>query len=116
MVEVARGDLDVTDPQLALDELVVANRGAELLELDGKVGVLHLARERVAQRLAEPARRIDVPLVARHEERHEEGNALDVIPVRMADQDMDEQGPAARHQLAPKNGGAGAHVEDNERA
>ena len=54
----------------------------------GEVGVLHLPRKRFAQRGAEAARHIDVPLVARPEKGSEEGQALDVIPVGVANQDM----------------------------
>jgi len=53
MIEVARRDLDVPNAQPPLDELMVANGGTKLLEGDRKVGVLHLAREGLAQALAE---------------------------------------------------------------
>ena len=49
MVQVARGDLDIPDPQLSLDKVMVADGGAKLFEAHWKVGVLHLARERLAQ-------------------------------------------------------------------
>ncbi len=44
MVEVLRGDMDVADLQRALDEIVVVQRCAEVVESDRGVGVLHLAR------------------------------------------------------------------------
>src|SRR5207237_6419377 len=110
----ARGDLDVVDPQPSLDQLMIADRRAELLEAHWKIGVLHLAGERVAQCLAEAARRVDVPFVAGLEQRPEERDALDVVPVGVADQDMAAQRLAAGHKLASENLGAGSHVEDDE--
>jgi len=44
VVQVAGRDLEVADREGALDEIVVADGGAELLERDGEVGVLHLSR------------------------------------------------------------------------
>ncbi len=67
MVQVPRGHPDVADREGALHQLVIADRRRQLIETHGKVRVLHLAGERVAQRFAKAARGEDVPLVARSE-------------------------------------------------
>ena len=116
VVEIARGHLDVVDPQPSLDQLMIADRRAELLDAHWKIGVLHLAGERVAQCLAEAARRVDVPFMPGLEQRPEERDALDVVPVGVADQDMAAQLSAAGHQLVSENRGARPHVEHDQRA
>jgi hypothetical protein len=45
MVQVARGDAYVIQGERALDEVMVADRGTELPQGDGKIGVLHLPGE-----------------------------------------------------------------------
>ena len=65
MVEILRRYLDVADVEGALDQVVIANRGAELVVRNRKIRVLHLARERLAQGLAQALGPIDsqsVPL------------------------------------------------------
>ncbi len=88
VVEVVGLNRDVAKGEASLDQIMVADRRPELLKLKGKVRVLHLPRKRFAQRGAEAAGRIDVPLIARPEKGSEEGQTLDVIPVSVADQDM----------------------------
>ena len=88
VVEILRRYLDVADIEDALDQVVLANRGAELVERDGKICVLHLACERLAQRLAEALGAIDVPIAAVAEKRSEERDALDMIPMGVTDEDM----------------------------
>lgn len=88
MIEVARSDGDIVDLKRTLDEFMVADFGAKLVELNRKVSILHLPRESVAQRFAHAFRSVDVPLAAGRKEGSEEGNALDMVPVRMTDQDM----------------------------
>ena len=62
MVHVVRGDAHVVDLDAAFDQVVVADLGGELLDRDREVRVLHLARERLADRRPEAARAVDVPL------------------------------------------------------
>ena len=88
MVQVVRGDTDVLQGERALDELVVADRGPELPQGERKIGVLHLPGEGILQPSARPTRAIDIPDLARHEQRGKEGEALDVVPVRMRQQQV----------------------------
>src|SRR5438067_385634 len=117
MVQVLRADLDVAERKDAFGEIVIADGGAELLQLDRKVGGLHLSGERLPHRLGEAARRIHVPFVAGDEDRGKERQALDVIPVSMANQQMPPQRLfAALHQLGAKRNRAGAAIEHYDSA
>src|SRR4029078_3968445 len=66
----------------------VAHLGGELLDRDREVRVLHLPGERLANRGPQATRAVDVPLECGIEKRSEEGQALDVVPVRVADEDV----------------------------
>ena len=88
MVHVVRPDAHVVDLDLAFDQVVVAHPGRELLDRHREVGVLHLARERLADRRPEAARTVDVPLEIGVEQRRQKRQALDVVPVRVADEDV----------------------------
>ena len=91
MVEVAGGDANVVDFEGSLDEVVKTNIGAQFIERDGEIGILHLARERFAQRVSQSSRAIDVPLATPNKQRCKKGNSLNVIPVRVANQQAPPQ-------------------------
>src|SRR5262245_393072 len=115
MVQVMSDDFDVLDMECAFDKIVITNCSCELIRRDGKVGVLHLTCERFAQGLVETLGAVNVPLVARYEERGEERDALDVIPVRVADEDMTAQTVgAARHQIVAEGMCSSPAVNDDE--
>src|SRR6266849_7554407 len=88
VMQVLRGDVDVADLQRPLHEIMVVQRGAKFLETDRKIRGLHLSGQRLAQRRADAARTIDMPLVTTDEERCKKGKALNMIPMRMPDQDV----------------------------
>ena len=85
VVEVLRAHHHVVDVERALDELVVADPAFELIDRDGEVRIAHLGGERLAQGFVHASRAVDIPL-ARTVERGEERQALDVVPVRVAEQ------------------------------
>ena len=64
MIEVLGRHSDVTDIEGAFDQVVIANGGVEPIERDGKIGVLHLPGERLAQGLVEALGTVDVPFGA----------------------------------------------------
>ena len=74
---------------------MITNRGPELIRRNREIGVSHLPGQRFAQRLVEASRAIDVPFIARHEKRREKGDALDVIPMCVANEDVTPQGLGA---------------------
>ena len=113
MIQVLGGNLDVVDLEGALDQVVIANPGAALIERDREVGILHLPGKGLTQGLAEAVRAVDVPFVAGHEQRREERDALDVIPVRMADQDMAARAlSAGRDQLLTERVSPSSAIQD----
>ena len=85
VIQVAGPDCDVSDPNGSFYQLMVSDLCAELVQLYREVGILHLAFESVAQRLAHSLGGVKVPLIASRKERSEERDALDVVPMRMAD-------------------------------
>src|SRR6266567_6064163 len=99
MIQILGGDFDIVDIEGALDEVVIANLSPELIEWDGEIGILHLAGQGFTQGLAEALRAVYVPCVPWHKKRSEEWDALDVIPMRMADQDVAAQAFAGSDQI-----------------
>jgi hypothetical protein len=94
------GDFDIVDIEGALNEVVIANPGSALIERDGEIGILHLPGQNFTQGLAEALRAVYVPFGTGYKKRSEEWDALDVIPMRMADQDVAAQAfSAGRHQI-----------------
>src|SRR5437667_11744070 len=88
MMQVLGGDVDVTDLQRPLHEIMVVQRGAKFLEGDRKIRGLHLSGQRLAQRRADATRTIDVPLVTTNEERCKKGKALNVNAISVDDQEV----------------------------
>src|SRR5712692_6432393 len=101
MIEILGDYPHPAEREAALDEVVIADGGAELLQGDGKVGVLHLSGQGSFQLLSQAARGIDVPFVARAEERGKERKSLDVIPVRVRDEEMSARRRPAGGQRLP---------------
>ena len=117
VVQVMRGDLDIVDDERAFDKVVIANRGLKLIERDREIGVLHLPGQGFAQRLAEPLGSVDVPFAAGDKKRSKKRDALDVIPMGMADQHMPVQALCAvRDQLLTEGMCSGSAIQDNERS
>jgi hypothetical protein len=98
MIQIASRDFDIVDIEAALNKVMKANLRSALLEFDGKIGVLHLPSKRLTQGLAEALRTVYVPFASGCKQRGEERDALDVIPMRMADQNVTAQAfTAGRH-------------------
>src|SRR6266853_4582869 len=91
MIQIMGGDFDIVDIEGALNEVVIANLGFALIERDRKIIILHLPGQGFTQGLAEALRAVYVPFVIGHKKRSEEWDALDMIPMRMANQDMAAQ-------------------------
>jgi hypothetical protein len=99
MIQIVGGDFNLVDIEDALNEVVIANLGSALIERDGEIRILHLPSQGFPQGLAEALRAVYIPFVSGHKKRSEEWDALDVIPMRMADQDVTAQVlSAGRHQ------------------
>ena len=65
---------------------------AQVAHLDREIRVLHLTGHRLFETALEADRRVDVQLGAGQERGDEEGKALDVIPVGVADEEVEPDG------------------------
>lgn len=114
-MEKLRRDPRAADCVNALGQVVVGDRGRQLVQLDGEVGELHLAGQHVMQRAAAAFRAIDCDGVPFDKGRAEERKALNVIPVRMSEENARANGSLALgHQLGGQPVGAGAAVKNQK--
>ena len=117
VVHELRLDQHVAHAEEALVQLREVDPRAQVAHLHREVRVLHLPGHRFLEAALEAERRVDVQLRARQEGGDEEGEALDVVPVGVADEEVQAHGP--RHRLGemqPELARAGAAVEDDDRA
>src|SRR5260370_27964517 len=113
MVQIVGRHLYGSDLEGAFDEIVIMNRGPEVVWCHRKIAVLHLTGERFAQGLAQALGAVDVPFVAGRKQRREERDALDVIPMRVADENVAAQTfGASRHQLLTKRMASRSTTDD----
>ncbi len=96
VVQVLRLDQHVAHAEEPLVELREVDAAPQLAELHREVRVLHLPGHRLLEAPLEAERRVDVQLGAREERGHEEGEALDVVPVRVADEEVEPDGMGQR--------------------
>src|SRR6266853_1615413 len=109
------GDFDIVDVEGALNEVMIANPGSALIKSDGEIGVLHLPGQGFTQGLPEALGAVYVPFVAGRKKRTKEWDALDMIPMRMANQDVAAQAlGAARHQLLTARVSARSAINTNK--
>ena len=87
VVQVLRGDLHVPVGEGVLSQLAELDRGLQLGDPDREVGVLHLPGQDVGEAPLAPSRRVDPEAVPLEEERFEEGESLDVVPVGVAEEE-----------------------------
>ena len=117
MVQVLGDDAHARDRKLSLDEVVIPDGGVELLQRHREIRVLHLAGERRFELLPHAAWGVEIPLVAGDEQRREEGETLDVIPVRVSNEQVAAQRVlAGGQQRLPEAMGAGTAIQDDERS
>src|SRR6266498_1646555 len=115
MVEVTGRDPDIVDVESTLDKIMVVDRGSKLIERDGEICVLHLPGQCFAQGLAKAFRAVNIPFVTGRENRSEERQALDMIPMGMTDQDVAAHAfQAGRHEFLAEGVGSGSAIKDNE--
>src|SRR5262245_34008202 len=116
VVQVTGGDLNSAEVKGAFAKLVIADRGAELAKRYREIRVLHLPCEGILQALPQTLRRVDVKFVSLDEERRKKGKTLDVVPVRVSEQEMTAYGVLARrHQASAQIMSTGAAVQDYQR-
>src|SRR4030095_6951166 len=109
-------DLNSAEVKGAFAKLVVADRGAELAKCHREILVLHLPGEGVLQALPQTLRRVDVKFVPLDEERREKRKTLDVVPVRVSEQEITAYWALARrHETPAEIMSTGTAVQDNQR-
>jgi len=117
VMEVLRDDPRAADLVRALAELPEGDGGRQLADLDGEIGELHLAGQHVAQRTAAALRTADRDPASGNEERREEGKALDVIPVRVAEENRRRDGRGRlRRERGAERAGARPAIEQEAAA
>jgi len=115
VVQVLRLHQHVADAEETLVELGVMDAAPQLAELHGKVRVLHLPRHRLLEAPLEAEGRVDVQLGAGQKGGDEERKALDVVPVRVADEEVESHRLRHRpHEVQAEPARAGAAVEDDD--
>src|SRR5215813_8175300 len=116
MIEIVGPDRDVSYFKGTLNKLMVSNPSPEVIQLNGKIGILHLAFQSVAQGSVHPLRRIKIPLITRREERREKWDPLDVVPMSVTDQYVpSERGSLSSNQVLAEQTNASTAVDDDER-
>src|SRR5215475_8423025 len=113
VIQVAGPDRGISDLKGSFYQLMVSDLCAELVQLYREVGILHLAFESVAQRLAHSHGGVHVPLIASRKQRSEERDAVDVVPMRMADKNVPlKSRRLSRKQMLPEPADASPAVND----
>ena len=108
-------ELDAADRELCLAELDEVHLGGKRLEGHGKVRVVHRSGDRRREPAVHPGGPIDRDVAAGSERGEEERETLDVVRVRVGEQQMEPHRSFARER-EPELPRAGAAVEHEERA
>jgi hypothetical protein len=116
MIEVLSADRHLANGEGILDEILKGDLGLELVQANREVGVLHLPGQHLGQAVVAPSGCVDSEAVARDEDRPEEGETLDVVPVGVAHQNRGFDRAAALEQIEPQRSGTGSAVEDELRS
>ena len=115
VIEKLRRNPNAADRVDAFGQVVVRDRCRQLIQVDGEIGELHLAGQDVMQRTAAAFGAIDCDGVPFDKGRSEERKTLNVIPVRMAEENVRVDGfLALRHQLGGQPARTGAAVENKK--
>lgn len=115
VIEVLRRHSRAADRVDALGQVVIDDLGGQLVEFDGKIGKLHLAGEHVMQGAAAAFRTIDRNGISPYEGWTEEGETLDVIPMRVAEENAHAQVfLALRHEVGGESMRTRTAIEDKK--
>src|SRR5262245_28701 len=98
VVQILRFDQDFTNPKEPFLQFREMNSAGEVMQLYREVGVLHLSGQRVFKTSLKPGRSVDVQFCARKKSRSEERETLNVIPMSVADQQVNPVGSGTRFQ------------------
>src|SRR5205807_1870108 len=99
VIQVLRLDQDFADAEETFFKLGVMDAAPEVLQLHRKVRILHLAGKRVFETALKCGRAVDVQLISWEKGRSEKRKSLNVVPMRVADQQMDSLRSGARQHV-----------------
>ena len=116
MIEVLRLYKDIADAEETFFEFCVMYPAGEVLKFDGEVRILHLSRQRIFQASLKRARTINIEFAAGKKGRSEKWEALDVIPVRVANQEMNAMGSGPAKHVQSKHTNTRPTIEHERRA
>jgi len=88
MIRISRRDSDIANCKTAFHKVVIADVGSALVKRNGEIHVLHLPCQSLMQRLTQSPRAVYVPFVPARKKRIKEWDTLDVIPMRVTDQNV----------------------------
>ena len=87
MIHLLRPHEHPIDLMATFAQIFIGDSRGQLIEFHGEVMMLHLTRQYIAQRKMRALWAIDSEVIARLKQRREERETLDVIPVRVGEQD-----------------------------
>src|SRR5215510_4400105 len=111
VIQILRLHQDVTDAEKAFFDFVVVNSACQVLQLDREVRILHLPGKGVLQTALECRGAVDVQLGAWYERRSEKRKALNVIPMGMADEQVNPLGAGSSQEIETQRPDAGSAVQ-----
>jgi len=105
-------DRQPVDLMSSFGQVLVDDASRELIEFHREVVVLHLAGQNIAQRQMRFVGAENLKMISRNKERCKERKALNVIPMRMREEDgrFDRRGIAGE-QFVAEQASAGAAIE-----
>jgi hypothetical protein len=92
MIQITGREFDIVDGKSTFHKVMKPDLGFTLIQCNRKVVVLHLPGQNLTQGFPDPFGAVYVPFAPAHEKRIKEWDALDVVPMRVADKDVPAQG------------------------
>jgi hypothetical protein len=112
MIQVLRFNEDVADSEKSFFELGIVDAAREILKLYGKIGVLHLPRERILEAALECCRSINIELGSGKKCGREKREPLNMVPMCMANEEMNPMGPWPAQHVKTENADSRTAIEN----
>ncbi len=114
MVHIDRTDMRIEDGEFFLTDAAEIKVRFEFVQLDGEIDLLHLVGDDVLQIDLFPVRADNGDLIPGNKCRFEERKSLDMVPMRMSDEDVCFDGLAVCDKVIAEVADAGAGIQDDE--
>src|ERR1700687_1674564 len=92
MIHTLRANFNSADFVCSLGQVLICDASRELTQFHGKIMMFHLTGKHVMQREVAAFRSVDREMIARHEQRRKKREPLDMIPVRVSEQNRGGDG------------------------